>query len=32
MASLSIGEEEYEGFPWSVVADPDSNEFCIGEG
>ncbi|MDP6823460.1 MAG: VOC family protein [Dehalococcoidia bacterium] len=32
LGGSAIAEAEYEGFPWSVMADPDGNEFCIGEG
>lgn len=27
-----VGRNEYDGFPWVVLADPDGNQFCVAAG
>jgi predicted enzyme related to lactoylglutathione lyase len=30
-ASL-VGRHEHDGYAWVVLADPDGNQFCVGDG
>jgi hypothetical protein len=31
LGATFVGEHQVPGFAWTVLADPEGNEFCIGE-
>ncbi|RJQ82951.1 VOC family protein [Pseudonocardiaceae bacterium YIM PH 21723] len=32
LGATVVGDQEVPGFSWTVMADPDGNQFCVGHG